>query len=448
MGVDASIYNALGTRPRSVADFDMDAMKVQEGRQGLQQNALNLQLGQQKMQEYQRGLQESNALRDYLGSGAKLDTPEGQQGLYRAAPTLAGKVLGDFAERQKTGAETGYKTAQTGEVKQKTDQERVRFALQGLAAANDPRSATMVGLQSGLIQPEQASEYFGKIPQDPAGFAQWKRQQMMSGVDLAKQFDIQQAAQNAAETGRHNVSTEGLTARGQNMTQSTAMRGQNMVDARSKQALDTPQYMETDSGLVALPKKLAPGQSPTGTPVLMADGTPLSKPLKDIPATANTAIISNGQSLKKIQQALDLVGGKNIGDPAKGGATGDAEATGMKGYLFNGLLNRVDPKGVETRALISDIGSLKIHDRSGAAVTVSESPRLMPFIPLATDDSATVTKKLNSLRREVEGEAQALGDTYSKANGYKVKPAAAASGNLTAAEAAELAALRNRFGRK
>ena len=188
-------------------------------------------------------------------------------------------------------------------------------------------------------------------------------------------------------------------------------------DKHFQEGQNAPQYMQMDAGLVALPKKPGMGQQPTATIVTGPNGESLGKPLKDIPASVNTAIINNAQSLYALDKALALADGKNVGK-----ASGDAAATGWKGYVPNFLLNRIDPAGVDTRAEISDIGSLKIHDRSGAAVTVSESPRLMPFIPLATDDQVTVKKKLGRLRDELAREQQALSDTYSKDQGYKPSP--------------------------
>lgn len=197
----------------------------------------------------------------------------------------------------------------------------------------------------------------------------------------------------------------------------TARRGQNMTDARAREALNAPQYMETDAGLVALPKRLANGQAPTATPVLGGDGQPLGKPLKALPPAVNDAIIGNAQSLYSLDKAISLLGGKNV-DSAKG----DKNATGWKGYLPQAILNRVDPTGVDARAEVSDIGSLKIHDRSGAAVTISESPRLMPFIPQATDDPAVAIRKLTRLKEEAKRMQDGLAETYSKDQGYRTNP--------------------------
>jgi hypothetical protein len=131
--------------------------------------------------------------------------------------------------------------------------------------------------------------------------------------------------------------------------------------------------------------------------------------LKPIPLSANQAILGNDQSLKQLNDTISLI-------------ESNPNAVGFKGYMPNAVLNRVNPEGTEARAGIADIGSLKLHERSGAAVTASESPRLMPFIPLATDDAPTVLKKLNRLRDIVGSEQQGLSEIYSPDQGYRANP--------------------------
>jgi hypothetical protein len=169
------------------------------------------------------------------------------------------------------------------------------------------------------------------------------------------------------------------------------------------------QIVQTDQGVMLVDPRT--GQS---IAAMGPEGKPLTKPLKDIPAAVNTSILTNSQNLNKINQALDLLGGRNVGD-----LKGDQAATGWKGYIPQPVLNRADPKGIDARAMIADIGSLIIHDRSGAAVTAAESPRLMPFIPLVTDDNATARKKLVRFKQIYEQEQQAYLDAYSKDQGYK-----------------------------
>jgi hypothetical protein len=92
--------------------------------------------------------------------------------------------------------------------------------------------------------------------------------------------------------------------------------------------------------------------------------------------------------------------------------------------LPDAILPRIDPLGVDARAEIADIGSLKIHDRSGAAVTISEAPRLMPFIPKSSDDPDTALKKLRRLKTEMQQAGMALAETYSEDQGYRPSPVA------------------------
>ena len=135
--------------------------------------------------------------------------------------------------------------------------------------------------------------------------------------------------------------------------------------------------------------------------------------LKPIPANINTGISENLQAVRKIDNALNAL------DPKKGG---DPNATGFKNLIPDSILNRLDPTGTSARGLIADIGSLKIHDRSGAAVTAAETPRLKPFIPSATDDLPTIKTKLANFRNEYFQMLNDFSETYGAEQGYKPNP--------------------------
>lgn len=100
--------------------------------------------------------------------------------------------------------------------------------------------------------------------------------------------------------------------------------------------------------------------------------------------------------------------GANIGIKAIDDALAEMDKPGAKDAF--GLVNAIpgastvrqytNPEGVPARAAVSNIGSLKLHDRSGASVTASEFPRLRPFIPLATDTDSVIRDKLNGLKNE------------------------------------------------
>lgn len=135
---------------------------------------------------------------------------------------------------------------------------------------------------------------------------------------------------------------------------------------------------------------------------------------KPLPISAAKGLMENQQNLRRAQEAQALLNGQNVGK-----AVGDKEATGWKGYAPDYLLQRLDPAGIDTRAAIADLGSLVIHDRSGAAVTAMEFPRLRPFIPSDKDDPATARKKLNRFVMEYQNIVDEATGFY-KESGYKV----------------------------
>lgn len=125
-----------------------------------------------------------------------------------------------------------------------------------------------------------------------------------------------------------------------------------------------------------------------------------------LPAAIGSKFMENSQNLRMAENALDLIGKHK-------------DATGVKGYLPDPLLQRMDPSGVDTRAAVANLGSMVIHDRSGAAVTASEFPRLRPFIPSATDAPDVVKKKLTQFVTEYKKINQEMTEFY-KESGYDI----------------------------
>lgn len=135
-----------------------------------------------------------------------------------------------------------------------------------------------------------------------------------------------------------------------------------------------------------------------------------NKTLRPIPSSAAKGIIENRASLKQIDRALAAV-------------EKSPDAFGMQNYLPDMVTQRLGgggfSGGLEARAQVADIGSLKLHDRSGAAITAAEFPRLQPFIPQATDDPATVKKKLENLKANLETMQDEIESFYTPDAGYR-----------------------------
>jgi hypothetical protein len=131
-----------------------------------------------------------------------------------------------------------------------------------------------------------------------------------------------------------------------------------------------------------------PGNREGAAPQIMRGegGVPLTKP-KDVPASMREKLAQNAVTLQKIDKALEMV-------------ETTPEAFGLQNMLPDAVTQRTDPAGVAARAMVSDIAGQKIHDRSGAAVSVGEAARLKPYVPNVSDTPETVKKKLTAFRNE------------------------------------------------
>lgn len=163
--------------------------------------------------------------------------------------------------------------------------------------------------------------------------------------------------------------------------------------------------VQTDAGPLAFNTR-----TNQATPIIGPNGQAVGPKLRDVPGTMRKTLFENDASLRKVNDALEAIEKY----PA---------ALGARNYLGDTIRQRTDPDGVNARALVADIGSLKIHDRSGAAVTAAETPRLKPFIPAATDDVETVKKKLGLFRDEYSAINGDIRETYSREQGYRTPEA-------------------------
>jgi len=162
------------------------------------------------------------------------------------------------------------------------------------------------------------------------------------------------------------------------------IRGQNMTDARSRELNAIHQATANVGQIVETPEGFARvGKDNSVTPIV-ADGAQLrTKPTGQV----QQQIASNNVTLQKIDRAMVM-------------AEKMPNAFGLKNYAGDPIMQRLDPTGVEARAMVADIAGQKIHDRSGAAVTVGEAQRLRPYVPNTTDTAEVVKKKLGLFKRE------------------------------------------------
>lgn len=404
---DLNALIAQGVQFKAPPDPFAQYAQMQQLQQGEQANQLN----QMKMQEYQRNLGQQSALRGTL-AGFKPDMPVDAQvaELVRGGHLTEARSLAEsHAKAQKDLRDA--ETAQLTNIATKT-----KLAGQILAGATDEMSYQRALPQLAAIDPKAAASMPSTF--DPA----FVSREVRKGLDLEKQLEQHFQEQNLGGTVRT------MTMRKFGTGPATVVPGSEapvtatpsseaaLMNARAAQGqlalaqenANAPQYMATNEGIVALPKHPKTGAI-VGSTVTGPSGEPLQKELKQIPASVNTAISTNRQSISAINDAIRMV-------------EANPDAVGWKGYMPNKLLNETNPEGVDARAALSNIGSLKLHERSGAAITASEFPRLAPFIPLSTDDAETAVKKLKQMRKIALGEQEGLTATYSKEQGYRPNP--------------------------
>lgn len=133
---------------------------------------------------------------------------------------------------------------------------------------------------------------------------------------------------------------------------------------------------------------------------------------KPIPPNVNAKIIEGQQGLSNIDAAIAAL----EADPGAVGWSNAIPGAQTVKQLW------ASPEDIGTRAQVANIGSLVLHDRSGAAVSASEFPRLAPFIPSASDSKATAVTKLRKMKTIAEQELGLYADTYGPESGYMPNP--------------------------
>lgn len=132
---------------------------------------------------------------------------------------------------------------------------------------------------------------------------------------------------------------------------------------------------------------------------------PLAPPQRQrpVPSPVIKALSEERSTLDKIAYAIKLL-------------PEHPNAIGLKTMLGDTINQRVDPDGVELRAIIAEIGNAKLHDESGAAVTNPEWQRHKPNLAHGGDNAESAMKKLLLMQRflqsKLEGKAGLLSTGY------------------------------------
>jgi hypothetical protein len=486
MALDPNI--SLGVRP---IQFEMPNQLAQYAQISQIQNAQQAnQLNQMQMAEYERARREEEGTRNFLAK-ADLNDPNIRMQLLTGYGKAGREVATNLTAAEKARSEELARQAKlaqdtqvmyqniSGIISNKTD--AIGF-LQRMV--NDP------AMKDSPIAKIPLMTQVAKIPEDPQGLDDWKKQFALGATKYITENKPVTFAQDTGVGGRlmarpglsngpatvvpGSEFTKGMTFADKNAAARLAFDQSKFAFEKANPTLSIQQTptgyvaVNTTNGLAipvlygqagfqaaggaqpaatlgasmmrqppatlpsqrtpvipgmasVLDQTAAPVVEPTAAPMALPVGTPgtpvmgKQSELKPIPSNINLAILKNNQSIQQIDETIKLL-------------QQNPSATGVKGYLPGFALNRMDPSGVEARAGVADIGSLVLHDRSGAAVTAAEAPRLVPFIPLPTDDNATVIKKLTRMRNIAAQEQTGLTETYGKDQGYAPNPTVGKTG--------------------
>ncbi len=342
-------------------------------------------LGAMKMQQQQQALEQQNAMNRALPDLAAKDfAPDAVLAAVRQYPAAALGIQKMADERTKA------KLAQE-KLRTETQDRRLKVAEKfGNKAAYLAKNKELTPAQvQGFVQEldkNGVTDIIGTVP-----FQSWANpDEARSNLSaMASMFyDIKDRA-SAEETGRHNLTTEQQAAardaatREQQAEQLKISRGnlavaqQNANAPKFQMVGDQPYTMHPRTGI------LSPASA------VGVDGRPM--PLRVDPKVSETTLAkmaTNEAALASIQRGRQLV-------------QDNPDAFGLKNLLPDQVMQRMDPSGVDSRAEVGKIGATKIHDLSGAAVTVSEFPRLAVFIPNVKDTPEAIDIKLANLEREM-----------------------------------------------
>lgn len=237
-GVDTSIYQNLLRPPKSVAEYDAEALSNQ-------QNRLALQMSQAQLTDRQRAIDDGNKLRQVVsgfGADKTANSNALQQGGFLKEAQAYDKGNADVA---KTNADVAHLGAQTQETHFKAVNLKLGQVKDLANTMSTPAQAAL--LVQGMYKDPDLAQVFAasgdtpeaavaRIPTDPAGFQKWKMQFSL-GADKLIEYTTPNANTVANnETSRLNtkdnndrIASEGAANRG------VTIRGQDLTEKRAKE---------------------------------------------------------------------------------------------------------------------------------------------------------------------------------------------------------------------
>lgn len=189
MPIDPRI--ALGFQPTVQLESPLNRMaKFQQLESGQRAN----ELARMQMQEYQRGLQEQEGLRNYLAGVADINAPDVGAGALRFGQAGAGFAK-TIAERAKEQAALKKTQAETKASEFKLQQEQFAHGIQSIGSARsgaDVMAALDDGVKRGYFSQEQADAQKAEVAalQTMPEFQQWQQKKLQGLMSAKDQLEM------------------------------------------------------------------------------------------------------------------------------------------------------------------------------------------------------------------------------------------------------------------
>jgi len=394
MPIDASIYQNFLRPPKSMQEYDNEAMAAQG-------NALQLQTQRMQANALMQQQAEERGLRNFLAGGADLSTPEGAAGLFRAAPKAAGGILKSQAEIAQANQAALKDKAQAGKASAEQIGEAIKNSRLQLDGVTTPEqyiawhmqnhADPVLGayLDSRGVTVDSARAQIDDALKKPGGFVQLLNESKMGAEKTYAQV---MSEKTLAETNRHNTTTEGLTKRGQDVGAETTRRGQNLADQRAKDALA--------QGKVPSGYRQRPDGSLEFIPGGPADPATAKKAAPTEFQGKSAAFGSRAQEADRILQSLE---GKysQAGINTKQGL-GNTWIVG--GALESGANLALSPESQQAEQAQRDFVNAILRQESGAAIGKDEfANAAKQYFPQPGDSKEVRTQKAANRARAVQG---------------------------------------------
>lgn len=409
MPIDPSI--AMGVRAPTF-DSPVNALaQLLQVQSAQQQN----QLGQAKLDEYQRGVGQQQRVRNALQQLGPQATSDQRIGTLESLGEFdaADKVRTGELARTKTDADAKKSIAaalkdNADVLNQKLQHHRDQLGpindMQGAAGwvaamYQDPDMAPIVKASGRSLEQQLAA-----IPRDPSQFAQWKLQSSL-GADKLVQFtraDANTIANNATSAA-NNAATNATSRANNAATVAATVRGQNLTDARAR---DTLAQGKTPVGY---------RQGPDGTLMAIPGGPadPANKPPTEFQGKS-AAFGARAEQADKILTELQASGPTGFGLVASdrpGALKGAVESVpwigGGLGAAVNSLPSALGgPNSNQQRAEQAqrDFVNAVLRQESGAAIGASEFENARKqYFPQVGDSAAVIAQKAANRKLAVQG---------------------------------------------